>query len=426
MIGKVIKNDYILSLLAKVVKIFIGLLATSFLTRYLGIVNKGEYTFINQVISVCGLIFNFGIYQSYAFYYKKRGPVVFNKYISITLFQFIVYIILGGVISVLAKSLVVTLICITLPFQVMRMQMDNIMLVQNVRSRMQSTMLFSVASMFANLVLLLALYLEVLPSSVIPAIIVVILMDSLAVIRYFVKERENIKFTSVDFGFAKEVLKFGYLPMLSALLVTLNYRVDIFFLKNAGVPLELSLYAVAAGIMNYMWLIPDAFKDVLFSRVARNNGESAIAFSVKFSLAFLLLTTIGFAVFGKLFISLMFGDEFLPSYDVTMVLFLGVYSMIFYKMFGIVMLAEGKRVPYFLMLLASVILNVVLNYILIPDYGMYGAAYASVGSYNLCGIMFLIYFSKSKKIPIKKLLLINKGDIENMKAFINRVKGKRN
>lgn len=413
MIKKISKNDYALSVFTKIITLLVGLLSTSFLTRYLGIANKGEYAFVNQVVSVAGLILNLGIYQSYTYYYRKEGDVVFGKFVSLSLLQFCVYLVLGMIVSALANNLTVTLICITIPFKVIRSQFDNIMLVQNVKLRMRSTRLASLLTMLAYLALLL-----LLKSSVIPALAVAIAIDIFVVARYFIKEKIGIRIGKVDPCFAKKVLCFGFLPMLSALLVTLNYSVDVFFLKRMGTPRDLSLYSAATGIINHVWLVPDAFKDILYSRVARNNQKNAIAFSTKFSLLFLIVTTIGFLIFGRLFVRIMYGNEFMPSYHVTMVLFLGVYSMIFFKVFGIVMIAEGKRVPFFLMLLASVILNVVLNCLLIPNYGMYGAAYASVGSYNLCGILFLIYFSRTKNIPIKKLLLIDREDIENIRAFI--------
>ena len=412
MIRSLLKNDYTFSVFSKISVMIIGLLSTSFLTRYLGLEFKGEYAYISQAVSVAGLILNMGIYQSYTFYYKKNGNSVFNDYLAISLTQFVIYFVLSLVLSLVVRSYTWILIFIMVPFQVLRLQMDNIMLVQNIRARLKTNILSSIILLLLYIVLFFKF-----KSGVLPVVISIIMYELFILGNYYVHERKNIKIKQLDWTFTKEVLKFGFLPMLSALLVTLNYSVDIFFLKRIGIPSELSIYSVAAGIMNYVWLVPDAFKDIIFSRVARNDQKKSVAFSTKFSLMFLIVTTLGFVVLGKIFISIMYGSDFISAYGVTLCLFLGVYSMIFFKIFGIVLVAEGKRVPYFIMLVISVVMNIVLNWVLIPRYGMYGAAYASVGSYNLCGVLFLLYFSKSYGMSISELIIPNRSDIKMLKSL---------
>ena len=47
-----LKNDYILSITAKLSMAIIGVISSAFCTRYLGVEYKGEYTFIQQAVSV--------------------------------------------------------------------------------------------------------------------------------------------------------------------------------------------------------------------------------------------------------------------------------------------------------------------------------------------------------------------------------------
>ena len=55
--------------------------------------------------------------------------------------------------------------------------------------------------------------------------------------------------------------------------------------------------------MNYVWLIPDAFKDVVFSRVAREEKSASIPFAIKCSIIILIAMVVGFSLFGKVFIT---------------------------------------------------------------------------------------------------------------------------
>lgn len=412
---RLLKNDYALSIISKIVLIGTGFLTSSFSTRYLGLAFKGEYGYITQIVNVLVLILNFGFYQSYSYNFRREGDLIYKKYISLFVYQFICYGALAVCMAGITRSFTVCMVAMLTPFQVLKIQMDNIMLVQNVRMRLYA----NISSALMVMICYFMLY-QFAPSGIFPIVAVTVAIDILVILVYLLSERTAPKIKSLSTVFMKQVARFGFLPMLSTLLVTLNYSVDIFFLKRMASPIELSMYSTAAGVMNYVWLVPDAFKDILFSRVARNDKKNSVAFSVKVSLLILVVITIGFVIFGKLFLSIMYGSPFLPAYGVILVLFLGVYSMVFFKLFGIVFLAEGKRVAHFLILLTSVTINMILNYFLIPKFGMYGAAYASVGSYNICGILFLWYYAKSSGQKMRDFVLITKTDIEAVKSVFRK------
>jgi Na+-driven multidrug efflux pump len=61
------------------------------------------------------------------------------------------------------------------------------------------------------------------------------------------------------------------------------------------------------------------------------------------------------------------------------------------------------------------ILNIILNFILIPIYGIYGAAISSTVSYVIGGVLYAYLYSKREKLFIRDLLIINKKDLEEIK-----------
>lgn len=408
-----LKSDYTLSLISKITTAFLGVVGSALCTRYLGVEHKGEYTYIIQVVNVLVLVLNLGIYQSYSYNYRKYGKSILYKYITIFTCQMALYVGIAIVLSFLTQNVQVVLISVLTVVQIYRIQMDNVMLVQNVRLRFITNILNIAISVMCYVV-----FFYMLPSSVTPVIISLILVDTIVVLIYFKKERIKPSIKGLDINFAKSVLSFGFLPMLSALLVTLNYSIDIFFLKKIGSSLELSFYSLAAGIMTYVWIIPDAFKDVVFSRAAQKGRDESVALAVKSSLAVLLILAIGFSFVGKLFISVMYGKEFLDSFSVTVILLLGSFSMVFFKIFGVVFLAEGRRIAHFIFLLISVVCNIILNILMIPNYGMYGAAMASVFSYNICGLLFLLYYSKINNCNPLKYIFFTKKDLIKLCGII--------
>lgn len=415
MIRKILNNDYSLSMINKVFVIVVGFISSVYSTRYLGLEYKGIYSYISQTANLFVLFFNFGVYQSYSYYYRIYGKKIFNKYINICFFQFIVYLLFSILLAIISHDFTTVLIIILIPFNILKLQFENIMLVENFRRKV----IVNMFNYFIQMLSFIILYYTANPSVLI-IIVLTIIIDLFTSFFYTVRSKYRPSIKEIDFSFLIKTVKFGFLPMLSSLLVTLNYNVDIIFLKELSSTEHLSLYSLAANLMTYIWMIPDAFKDVLFSKVARSNDNSAVSFSIKISLLVILMGMIGFIILGKPFLIIFYGEEFLDSYVIVILLFIGAISMVFFKMFGIVFIAEGKRYAHFVILFISVIINIIANVLLVPRLGMYGAAFASAASYNICGLSFLIYYSKVKKVTIKDLIFITKKDVKGLILILRK------
>jgi O-antigen/teichoic acid export membrane protein len=410
---RILKNDYLLNSFNKLYAIIIGVFSTAFITRYLGVYLKGEYSYLLQIVNVSVLILNFGIYQSYSYNYRKNIKNLFSKYTSIFLIQFIIYFVISVFIMIVMENRLYTLVFLLIPFNVLKLQMENIMIVENIRVKIKMNMF----NMTFTMLMFAALFLFAKQDLIFP-ILIIIIVNLITVIVYLKSMRHVPKITDFSFEHFKSTFKFGYLPMITTLLVTLNYSVDIFFLRNISGSAEVGLYATAAGIVNYLWLIPDTFKDVLFSRVARKKSEESVKLSIKLSLISVVIAIISFVFLGKFIINTLYGIDFVEAYTVTIILFFGAISMIFFKIFGTVFLSEGKRWFFFIALSISVTINVILNIFLIPIYGMYGASIASVFSYSICGLSFLIYYARNKNLSMKELIFLNKKDLHYLKKII--------
>lgn len=68
----------------------------------------------------------------------------------------------------------------------------------------------------------------------------------------------------------------------------------------------------------------------------------------------------------------------------------------------------------------SAAINVVANIYAIPVWGVYGAAWASVLSYTVCGTVLTVYFCKKYSFTLKELLLPTKEDFAKAKKLIKR------
>ncbi|MBR3428760.1 MAG: polysaccharide biosynthesis C-terminal domain-containing protein [Clostridia bacterium] len=412
---RVINNDYTLSVLSKIITAVIGIISSAFSTRYLGIQYKGDYAYISHVASILVLVFNLGIYQSYSYNYKKYGENILKKYTDIFYFQFVIFLFITVVLLATINDPIICMIIMLVPFNILKMQYSNIGLIENIRLSLFLTVFNAIISAFCYI----ALYFWAQPG-VIYVVILTIAVDIVTIIVFSIKLKIVPKIWEVDMTFLKEVLKFGIIPMISALLATINYSIDIIFLKQMGSPVELSYYALAATIINYVWMIPDAFKSVLFSKTAKKMDIESIEFCSQTSIASIVICFVGFALLGRFFLALVYGSDFKNSYGVTLLLILGAFAMSIFKVVGIVLVSQGKRVAHFISLAVSSVINVLLNWLLIPRMGMYGAGIASVCSYTVCGTVLLIYFCKLYSIPASRLIFPSSQTITRIKGLFSK------
>ena len=110
-------------------------------------------------------------------------------------------------------------------------------------------------------------------------------------------------------------------------------------------------------------------------------------------------------VLGKLFLEIFYGKEYVQAFTTTMILFIGVIPMIAFKLIHPVYVNQGKSAMVVKLLIVSIISNIVVSLILIPRFQAVGAAFASVISYMICSILFVIRFAKDFHITYR--------DVEN-------------
>lgn len=414
-------SDYVINIISKVLLVLLGLLSSAFMTRYLSVELRGEYAFVNEIVTISSLVLDMGLFQSYSYFFiKYKNHDVYSAFLNMYTIQFIFNIVLASLIYFVAgRTETLLFICIQVPINVLIRQFNGTMAVENVRLKILVEFLCGVL----KVVLFGIIYFmkDKIGINLGWVIFCILLINILSLIIFLLNKGKTPNLKKIDIQFSKEVIAYSWLPMISMLLLTFNYSVDVLFMKSLGTAEELSYYSVAVTIVNYVWLFPDAFKEVLISRVSRSENTNHIVHVLKYSIYSIVIVIVGFFILGKPFITLLYGELFLPAYSMTLVLCVGAFSMCFFKIINVVFLAEGKRIFFFIIFLISVVANMVLNYLTIPIYGMYGAGISSVVSYSVCGFSFLIKFLHDKKINIRHVFLFDSREIEELLKLLRKV-----
>ena len=414
---RLLNNEYCLAFIKKGANIVLGFLTLIFLNRYLGTTLKGEYTYILNYTSIISIIFQLGISTVYAKFKRKNIDDCYYIFITLSIIQFLLYIIVSIIILMLNgfdKTLSL-IICVSV-ISIFTTQVRYINLIEHYKYNSYAVIIMSLIN-FLAMILVYFLF----SPNVVLAFIVLIIKD-LAIISLFLPKINFKKlFKKRYVRYYWPILVAGFVPMLANLLIILNYKIDIIMLEGMNVDFSsIGLYSVGLSLAEYIWLIPEIFKDVMQKKTSQNNSISSINFSLRISSTIVVIIYLFLVLLGKPVISILFGNEYTGAYLVTVILFIGVYSMIYYKIIGTLFIADNKSNQYFIILLIGTILNVGANYYLIPKFGIIGAASASVVSYSIIGILFLIMYMKYYNVKLKNIVIINKNDIRLIKNFLKK------
>lgn len=406
---------YITAMVSKVLVVFLSLLSSALINRNLGVELKGDYAYICNLESIFIVIFSFGLGQTYSFYHKKYKNKFLNTFITLS---FIHALICFGImiVSILFCNNNITLALLVSILATIRTNILYYAAIEDIKKR-------DILNIFYKFIytILVIIFFIFFKKNIIAMLILLIIDDLIILIGSFVKYNFRISLKSLLLPTKTEYKKIyllAFTTMLMLLMMSLNYNVDILLLKKFSTSYSIGIYSVSIQLANMVWLIPDAFKDVLFHKNSKEDSISDIIFSTKFNIYLNLIIILLFIIFGKSFINIIYGSEYLPSYYISILLFIGCISMVIYKMIHPIYISNGKQIIVLTILSISVILNIILNNIFIPRYDIIGAAISSIFSYFVCSIIFLIFFCKDYKIKLSNFFIIKKEDISKLKKEI--------
>lgn len=416
---KVFENEYSNTVFNKIFIIIAGFLSTIIINRYLGPSLKGQYAYLLNLCNIFNVILNLGVGQSYPFFRKKNLHNVKKLFNTLFIVQLIIYITFIIPLTLIFGAKDITIILLLSILMSYNLNISFVLMLENIKLRNR-------INMYSNIVYLLILCFIILivPQNInfiIAAYAFKYLFDS-SLIFLFTNMNKNINFKIISMDFILKISKTSIYSMLLLLMTTLNYSIDLIILKYYCNYDVVGIYSVGVSLGSMLWIIPDAFKEVLFGKFTKDNSNVEIKLAIKINVYICLVVIFGFLLLGKQFIRIVYGSSFISAYVITLLLFIGTIPMIFYKLINTLFITNGKQKLSFFILLISVITNIGINIIIIPILGALGAALSSIISYTLCGSIFLILFLKDYNISMKELFKFSSKEREIMNKIFMGVR----
>ena len=191
----------------------------------------------------------------------------------------------------------------------------------------------------------------------------------------------------------------------------INSRIDIIMLGGIQGVEAVGIYTIIVGITQLTIVIHQAANSVLGPTIATLYSENKlqeleqiirksvlIVFSVSLSIGVIMM------VFGK-YLLLIFGSEFVPGHTAMNILILGQVFHAFTGPVGLLLNMTGYQNYTAIAVGISAVLNIIFNALLIPQWGINGAAAATTASLIIINVLKVILTQRKLKISLSPFKL---------------------
>ena len=219
---------------------------------------------------------------------------------------------------------------------------------------------------------------------------------------------------TVDLPLFRRSAGYGVRVQLGTLFQLLNFRLDVIILQFFRPLREVGYYVAAQIVAELVLTLARAFQSSVLPLVSHYEGRSEQGATTTASLRHHTLLAGGAvaanAMFGPLVLYL-YGPAFSPAYLPFFILLPGMWFL------GTAQVAasdlRGRERPGTSSLLAglAVVVTVVLDLILIPPFGVVGAAIASLSAYTAFGIASLVVLARVSGIGLRALVVPTRAEL---------------
>lgn len=404
----------------KILKLGLGLAVTSLLARYLGPESFGVlnyalvYVFFFSVFSSLGLdqIIVRNLSRDGADVDKIVGTGFFLKLIGAVLAIILIVVSLVFVETTIEKKILILIIASSMVFKASNI-FDCFF-----QSRMLSkyiTISRSTAYTLSSMMKLLFIYLEM----DLYAFALLILLDSilggLFIWLFFwrVYTESRLRILNVDFSVVHKLLRDSWPIALAGFLVTLHLKVDQIMIAHMLSDRDLGIYSLSVTISEAWYFVPLIISSTMLPYLTKLRERDKTLYERRFCQLYSLMFWLGIAmgviivIVGRQVIQVLFGEPYSEVYYPLVVnVWAGVFVAQSYAK-TIWDIGENLQIYRILSNTLSLIINVIGNALLIPTFGITGAAFATLATRCANNWVFPLFYKPLRQNTILSIKSVN-------------------
>ena len=253
----------------------------------------------------------------------------------------------------------------------------------------------------------------------------VVLFDSFVLacgfIYFFLKHSTfRIKYLIFHKSTAIDLLKDSWPLIFSGGVLMIQARIDQVMIKEMLGSLEVGYYSVAMRLIEAVAFIPMLLKSSLYPSIQSAKIQSKALYQdrllnfYRLNFLFFLVLAIPIFIFAEPIIVLLFGIEYQPAGVLLALLSIRLFFANMGVARGTYIVTENLMKFSMLTMILGTIVNIYLNYVLIPNYGARGAIVATIVSFFTTIYLVDIFYSKTRHnviLQVKSIITFYKLNI---------------
>jgi O-antigen/teichoic acid export membrane protein len=223
----------------------------------------------------------------------------------------------------------------------------------------------------------------------------------------------------------RSALHIGIRLQPASIALWLNLKVDLFLVGLLATTHEAGLYSLSASLADIVFTAVSTVALAALEAQTKADAKAAASYTVDFisqNIGVALLLGLAAALVSYPFIVFVYGSEWEASVLPFALLMPAVVALAIEEPARGLLVRIAPPLVISAAAAAGLVLNVALNFVLVPAIGISGASLASVVSYWLAGILMLYLLSRYGNVPMRDAIRLPRHD-DALPRLLRRVVG---
>ena len=418
----------------KIINFVNAIFVIFFLTNYLGVEKFGEYSYVISFVTIFSFLASFGldaiIVKEVVNNKIETNILITNSIVLLTISSVLTYLFVLLIASFVVNESIFKnislygLVLLIYPIEIFYHYLNAKLDLKNI-SKIKS--LINIFGIFMKLMAIKN------NGDVVDFFIIeIVIISSSSIMAVYLALKKNIKLQKfIDFDVLTFLFKSGLPLLISSGAILIYIRADILMIEYFLGLEKTGIYATSLRISQIWYVLPMTLTTILFphilncKKINHNEYEKSLSLSTQIQFLICASFSIGTMITAPVVINNFFSKEYIESITIIMFLSLSGPLVGLGYINGRYFVAENLLYLSMLRNIHGVLINIILNLLLIPKYGLLGASTSTFISVLYTNILCLKFNKKTEKIfylQIKSIYqLFNVKNLINLKNKLSEI-----